>query len=156
MGYTTNFSGQFKFDKELPAECALKIIDLHENDSDAQPKEAPRGYCQWELTRKRDGIQWDSGEKFYDYVEWLEYIIEYILKPAGIALTGSVEYSGEDVTDCGVITVENGVVKKIKKMLVTEDTAELIAFRDFVLAHRDCGPIVAAWKRLQQQKHRAK
>lgn len=51
-------------------------------------------------------------EKFYSYVEWLVYIVNKVLKPAGYKLTGTVDWQGEDNDDIGIITVtEEGNVK---------------------------------------------
>src|SRR5262245_61818938 len=35
------------------------------------PAEQPGLWCQWEV--ESTILQWDGGEKFYDYVEWLQY-----------------------------------------------------------------------------------
>ena len=29
-------------------------------------------------------LEWDGGEKFYEYVKWLEYVIKYIFKGWGL------------------------------------------------------------------------
>lgn len=58
-------------------------------------------------------IAWDESEKFYDYVEWLEYLIENFLKPWGYTLNGEVEWKGEDSSDLGKIVVEDNKVKTL-------------------------------------------
>jgi len=55
-------------------------------------------------------IVWDQGEKFYSYVNWLEYLINRILKPSGYVVNGKCEYQGEDRSDRGEIVVENNVI----------------------------------------------
>lgn len=74
------------------------------------PKTQPGLWCQWRPTSDGTGIEWDGMEKFYNYVEWLEYIINSILAPRGYVLNGSVEWRGEESGDCGTITVENNKV----------------------------------------------
>ena len=111
MGYTTDFSGHFKLNKPMES---LVIYDKLEEWNDGS-KDAPLdGYCQWTLTKDRTGIEWDSGEKFYDYVEWLQLIINDLLLPNGYSLSGEVEFQGEEVGDNGFIMIEDNIVKKVK------------------------------------------
>jgi hypothetical protein len=56
------------------------------------------------------GIEWDGGEKFYNYTEWLVYLINKILKPNGYVLNGVVQWQGEEVGDVGEIFVEDNKV----------------------------------------------
>ena len=70
----------------------------------------PSLWCQWIPTEDNMGIEWDGGEKFYCYDEWLTYIIDNFLKPWGITLSGEVEYQGEDNDDRGKIIVVDNVV----------------------------------------------
>jgi predicted phosphohydrolase len=55
-------------------------------------------------------IEWDGGEKFYNYTEWLVYLINKVLAPNGYVLNGVVEWSGEETGDVGEITVEDNKV----------------------------------------------
>jgi len=132
MGYTTEFEGQFTFTSPLPPEVATRIKAVH--DSEDEP-DSPGGYCQWELTGDGTGLRWDGGEKFYDYDDWLQWIVDTILAPAGVGLSGSVQYQGESIGDFGVLTVVDGKVAKRKTKQVADDTEELRAFREFVLNH---------------------
>lgn len=160
MGYTTEFEGAFKLDRELTrkeekylrafAEIrhmkrdsakAVKLDDpiraavglpigveaeyfvgnsgdgdygqAHTDDIldyNSEPKTQPGLWCKWEPTEDADGIQWDGAEKFYDYVEWLRYLITNFLAPWGYTLNGEVEYWGEDPSDFGKIIVKDNVV----------------------------------------------
>lgn len=74
------------------------------------PTTQPSLWCQWIPTEDNMGIEWDGGEKFYCYDEWLTYIIDNFLKPWGITLSGEVEYQGEDNDDTGKIIVVDNVV----------------------------------------------
>jgi hypothetical protein len=81
------------------------IIDYND-----EPKTQPSLWCQWIPTEDGTGIEWDGGEKFYNYVEWLEYLINNFLKPWGYALNGTVRWRGESFDDVGVIEVVNNEV----------------------------------------------
>jgi hypothetical protein len=77
---------------------------------DNPPADQPSLWCQWVPTDDGKYIVWDEGEKFYDYVEWLEYIIEHFIKRWGYILNGSVYWNGEDHGDIGTITVNDNEV----------------------------------------------
>lgn len=79
-------------------------------DGNNPPEGQPGLWCQWVPTEDNKGICWDEGEKFYHYVEWLEYIIVHFLKPWGYVLNGEVRWQGEDEYDKGIITVKDNVV----------------------------------------------
>lgn len=74
------------------------------------PETQPGLWCQWIPSKDGKFIEWDGGEKFYDYVKWLKYLIEKILAPRGYILNGEVEWQGEDNRDVGKIVVTNNVV----------------------------------------------
>lgn len=59
-------------------------------------------------------IVWDEGEKFYNYVEWLDYLIKSFLIPWGYVLDGEVQWRGEDWDDNGTIRVENNVITVVE------------------------------------------
>lgn len=76
----------------------------------APPEGQPGLWCQWVPTHEGDGIEWDGGEEFYPYVEWLEYLVSHLLAPWGYVLNGEVEWRGEDWGDVGRIVVRDNVV----------------------------------------------
>jgi len=71
----------------------------------------PGLWCQWVVSEDGKYLEWDGGEKFYNYVEWLRYLIENFFKPWGRKLSGEIEWYGEDRSDIGKIVVKNNVVK---------------------------------------------
>lgn len=99
-GYFVNGKGAFGQDRD---------------DSVVNANEPPHGqpglWCQWVPTDDGTGIEWDGGEKFYDYVEWMKYIITHFLKPWGYVANGQIEWRGEEWGDTGVIVVENNEVR---------------------------------------------
>lgn len=79
-------------------------------DYNRPPSTQPGLWCQWVPTDDGEALIWDGNEKFYNYVEWLEYLIDKILKPRGYTLNGECEWQGEDSSDFGKIIVDNNVV----------------------------------------------
>jgi hypothetical protein len=69
----------------------------------------PGLWCQWVPSDCGKWIEWDGGEKFYNYVEWINYIQLTILKRWGIKIVAStVEWRGEDWDDQGSIELVKG------------------------------------------------
>lgn len=79
-------------------------------DYNTAPRTQPGLWCQWTPSEDLKAIEWDSGEKFYHYTEWLVYLINKILAPNGYVLNGVVTWQGEEIGDVGEIFVENNVV----------------------------------------------
>jgi hypothetical protein len=76
----------------------------------APPAGQPGLWVQWIPTEDGEWLEWDGNEKFYDYIEWLEYLIEHFLSPWGYVLNGTVKWRGEEFGDIGIIIVDNNVV----------------------------------------------
>lgn len=68
----------------------------------------PGLWCQWVI--QDDKLEWDGNEKFYNYEEWLQYMITNFFKPWGITLNGEIEWQGEDSSDFGKIVVTDNVM----------------------------------------------
>ena len=79
-------------------------------DHNCPPFSQPGLWCQWIPGDSDDTIEWNYTEKFYNYIEWLEYLIERFLKPWGYTLNGEVNWYGEDRDDLGRIIVENNLI----------------------------------------------
>lgn len=73
------------------------------------PSTQPGLWCQWIIDENGD-LVWDEGEKFYEYEEWLVYLINNFFAPSGYICNGDIEFQGEDMEDFGTIHVENNVV----------------------------------------------
>ena len=75
----------------------------------AHPKTQPSLWCQWMIDD--DGnLVWDGGDKFYNYEEWLVYLIDNFIAPSGYICNGEIEFQGEDINDFGTIYVKDNVV----------------------------------------------
>ena len=78
------------------------------------PREQPGLWCQWIPNSDGTAIEWDGGEKFYCYVEWITYLINNFLKPWGYTINGKVSWRGESFHDIGTIVVSDNVVSTTK------------------------------------------
>jgi len=162
MGYTTDFSGSFKFNRPLTTQegnfirefnetrrmkrdvSKLMEFENGENGNPFLPKEEtygvdggyfvggresfsditiidynqpPQGqpglWCQWTINKEGTELEWDGGEKFYSYTEWLEYLIKHFFSKWDVILNGEVTWQGEDSGDIGkIVVVDNDVTEK--------------------------------------------
>lgn len=108
MSYNVKFDGVFRFNKPLTVQQFTELNNFakerHDRDSFTDY------YCQWVPTEDGTGLEWDKGEKFGSYVEWLEYLIQHFFEPWGIVLNGSVRWRGEEFDDLGVIEVKDNQI----------------------------------------------
>lgn len=82
-----------------------KIVDYNK-----PPKTQPGLWCQWLIQDDKQIIRWDGVEKFYDYIEWIKYLIKTILEPRGYEVNGEVAWYGEDRSDIGIIVIKDNNV----------------------------------------------
>lgn len=87
-------------------------------DSNEPPDGQPGLWCRWTVTEDGRHLEWDGGEKFYSYVEWLEYLTAHFFRPWGKLPNGTIEWSGEEQGDVGTITVLDGKVTVVKGRVV--------------------------------------
>jgi len=79
------------------------------------PDGVPGLWCGWEINE--DELYWDGNEKFYNYVEWLRYLIKNFFSPWKIILNGEISWVGESSDDLGkIIVTDNEIVVKIGKI----------------------------------------
>lgn len=79
-----------------------------EIDYNRPPTEIPSLWCGFELKGKDTLVLLDG--KNYEYVAWLEFLINKLLKPRGYTLNGYIEFDGEDDDDNGCIQITDNVV----------------------------------------------
>jgi hypothetical protein len=82
-------------------------------DYNSPPKGQPGLWCQWVVNEDGTAIIWDGVEKFYDYIEWLEYLLAHFLGPWGYVVNGQMTWQGENDLDRGTIRVVDNVVKAV-------------------------------------------
>jgi len=79
-------------------------------DSNLPPSTQPSLWCQWIPNEDGTIIIWDGNEKFYHYIEWIEYICNSFLTPKGYYLNGVVHWMGEEREDIGTIHILNNKI----------------------------------------------
>jgi hypothetical protein len=87
-------------------------------ENNRPPEGQPGLWCQWVVSVDPDDgktyLMWDQGEKFYNYVEWLEYMVEHFFKPWGYTIKGEVRFVGEDAdVDRGIIYAKDNNVEQV-------------------------------------------
>jgi hypothetical protein len=100
-------------------------------DHNKPPQGQPGLWCQWKPTEDGTAIEWDGGEKFYDYIDWMKYIIAHFLKPWGIVANGRITWQGEEHGDTGTLIVENNEVCTVEGHYPNE-AAEMAGFDEFL------------------------
>lgn len=117
MGYQTEFEGTFNIfpsltpeHKEILDEFAEMRHHHPKNHNRPDPNKPDAFYCQWVVDEGGSVLGWDGSEKFYNYTEWLEYLIRKFFGPWGYLLNGEVRFRGEEFSDYGTIFVRNNRV----------------------------------------------
>lgn len=86
-------------------------------DYNRPPAGQPGLWCQWVVSPDGESLRWNEAEKFYDYVEWLRYLIDHFFTPWGYRLDGEVTWQGEDPGDIGkIVVVDSDVRVKVAKI----------------------------------------
>lgn len=118
-------------------------------DYNRPPRTQPGLWCQWvikpdeKITEEKDWydvvLEWNGGEKFYDYVKWLQYIIDNFFKD-GTVLNGVTLAVGEETNDATwIVVVDNRIytidamgryaVNEVSKLISTHECSKEI-FKD--------------------------
>ncbi len=98
MGDLTVFEGKWNVSPPLDEETQKFIEKLRDDPENLGPipadKVSTNWHFGWEYFPDEQAIGWDSGEKFYDYSNWIQCLLKYVLAPRGyILLNGVVTYS---------------------------------------------------------------
>lgn len=143
MGYTTEFEGHFTIDRPVDEDTYKLLRGISETRRmrrDVGPEYEDEGEFYIDGTgsrgqgrddniidynmppatqpslliqEDRQTIAWDGIENFYEYVEWLEYLINWILYPEGYVVNGEVRWQGEEHDDRGTIIVTDNRVRAV-------------------------------------------
>ena len=81
-------------------------------DNNKPPPGVPGLWCQW-VVDDNGHINWDGNEKFYNYLEWLSFLMERYLKPWGYTVEGTLDWQGEDDDDFGRIIVTKNEITSV-------------------------------------------
>lgn len=71
----------------------------------------PGLWCQWIITENGTQLEWDGGEKFYEYEAWLQWMIDHFFNRWGVKLNGKIDWRGDNFDDMGSIIVKDSKVK---------------------------------------------
>ena len=114
MGYTTFFDGRLKLSKKLTDNELIDFYNnwqeprhtIHDDQYTTGREDAPSIWLKWEIYEEKGDhyLEWNQEEKFYNYYDWLQLIVNKFLEPKKIYLQGKINYSGEDTDDAGIIT----------------------------------------------------
>lgn len=79
-------------------------------NSNRSPSTQPGLWCQWLITEDFCAIEWNGGEKFNSYFEWLIYLHNNMLAPWGVTFTSEskISYQGNEEEDRGEIYYQEG------------------------------------------------
>lgn len=104
MGYTTVIDGEFNIEP-IPTEEFVEKLNLFLEDRHDGEEGCPGIWCDWRVNDEGK-LYWSGAEKFYNYVEWLEFLIQKFFKPNGYRIYGRVSFRGERPKDVGYIEIE--------------------------------------------------
>ncbi len=114
MGYDTRFEGEFEITPTLDKKTRQifeRWVDYYPNDDDDDEDGHPYSYMQWILDPYSESLIFnEKTEKFYNYIEWLEFLIEKVFAPNGYKLNGGMRWNGESLLDTGIIKIENNKI----------------------------------------------
>lgn len=113
MGYQTDLFGEFKTSRPLTVKEKKELEEFadtrHGGNTESDP-DKPGFWCQWVPNEDGTAMEWDGNEKFYNYIEWIEYLIKHFFEPWDVKLNGEVEWAGEESGDLGLISIKDNVV----------------------------------------------
>jgi len=114
MGYDTRFSGAIEFSRPLTLAEATTWMNTHEAlydcDETAKLDAMPDSYLQWVPSEDLQALVYDDNEKFYEYKDWLKWVLSHWIGRWGIVANGEILWSGEETDDNGILKVENNIL----------------------------------------------
>lgn len=75
-------------------------------DPGRPPRGQPSSWCTWVPNDAGTRLDWGRGDHFYEYVEWLDYLIRHFMQAWHYRVEGKVAWRGSN-DDEGVISVAN-------------------------------------------------
>lgn len=88
-------------DKNIPSSEYYTLKRLAIDNGTA----VPGLWCNWCISEDGKYLQWDGGEKFYNYIQWLQYLINHFFNKWDVLLNGEITWVGEGNNDFGKIVV---------------------------------------------------
>lgn len=123
MGYSTKFTGELKFAKELTATQLAALSAMMGEDCREHPEWGAKDlyYIDLELNEDFSGLRWSGAEKTYGMEKCVNVVIGEMRKRwADFALTGQLNAQGEDVEDRWTLSIggPDGLAMKTKVPVV--------------------------------------
>lgn len=103
--------GEFYFNeddfKNFGQDDTLGVIDYNN-----PPSTQPSLWLDWELDKEDPSkLKWNESEKFYSYIDWLDYLIKNIFTPNNLQLNGTVKFYGDEPGDFGKISIRDNKIE---------------------------------------------
>ena len=98
-GYFTGGTGDFGQGQDA------SIVEYNRSSD-----EQPGLWCQWVASDDGTTVHWNGGEKFYNYEEWIRYLLHHFFVPWGYVLNGEIVWQGEEDCDKGKLIITDNVV----------------------------------------------
>lgn len=118
MGYSTDFTGELKFTRDLKGSELLaltKIFKENCRDHDDWPK--PYSHLTWMdlcMTDDLDGIKWNGSEKTSPMEHLVNVLIDVMQRDVpDFALVGEMRAQGEEIDDRWTLKMVDNVATKI-------------------------------------------
>lgn len=111
MGYTTEFTGAMKLGRKLTMTEAKELLEMADDSDVSSAATRIDAYFQWVPADTLEHIVWDGNEKFYKYVEQLQWLCDWLIQ-RGITASGNLYWQGEETGDTGTLVIANNVVTR--------------------------------------------
>jgi hypothetical protein len=141
MGYSTNFTGQLGFNRELTGPQLARLNEIFGEDCRDHPEWGAKDlyYIDLELTPKFDGVKWNGAEKTYGMHEAVNLVTRLMRASwPEFSFTGSMAAQGEDPEDRWQLYVnDEGIAEKRMVLIVGTRCACPECGHNFII--EDCG-----------------
>lgn len=111
-------------------------IDSEPDPTVAKPNGVPGNqpglHCHWMPSGDGSFLAWDGMERFYSYVEWLEYLVNKFFIRWGRKLNGRVRWQGEASGDFGTIVIDDNKVELFGPIFISDSTGRARKLRIFL------------------------
>lgn len=138
MGYTTDFIGEIKPDRELTASqisLMQKLFNFDPRGGDYSA-DSPYSFYYIDLGFNEDysGFLWNGAEKSYGMVEQVQYVIDEFRKEfPEVNFNGEFMCQGEEYDDRWKLVVKNNEAKKIPIVLKGKKTICPVCGEEYIL-----------------------
>ena len=77
----------------------ISLLNPVKVTSHLPPDDQPSSWCNWTPSKDGNSVRWNCRKNSYEYIKWLQYIINNFLGPHGYTLNGKVTYYGDCTTE---------------------------------------------------------